>query len=342
MKEIPRRPAPLSTTGIGSLPHTQLEMAMQQALVLDIPYLPELPRRTPAESLAAGALEKLSGLRVAQNGSVWLDGAAWEKGALSLDAELDDALEAGTLEGFAPSASSCCAWPPFLWEVQSRKLAFAKVQGVGPATALAALAEGGAKISARLESQVSRLVLYRGIAMARAVRAAGAVPIVFLDEPLLAAVRKAGEAEQDRELEQLRQGILGLRNEGAITGLHCCGAADWAPLLRLGLDLLSFDATISLDKLLVERPDVERFLENGGWFGLGVVATDTGDAAVVQMRLDATLQKIEAIPKALQKRVLSQSLLTPACGLGARTVLETGKVFDALGKAQARLRAAAD
>jgi len=37
----PRRdPPPLATTGIGSLPHTQLELALQQAFQVDIPLFP--------------------------------------------------------------------------------------------------------------------------------------------------------------------------------------------------------------------------------------------------------------------------------------------------------------
>jgi hypothetical protein len=49
----------LPTTGIGSLPYAQLEPAMQAALRLDIPYLPQLPRRDPAEMMIPQALEGL-------------------------------------------------------------------------------------------------------------------------------------------------------------------------------------------------------------------------------------------------------------------------------------------
>jgi len=337
MNPTTRRPAPLSTTGIGSLPHTQLEMALQQALSLDIPYLPELPRRAATESLAAQVLEMLPGLQVRPDGLLTLDFEAWHAGAFALNAKLDEAKDPGNFEPFLPSASSSSAWSPFVFEIASRQVAFAKVQCAGPATVLASLA-GGAKLPTRLEDQVLHLVVHRALAMAWAVRVAGAVPIVFLDEPVLGMVRKASPAEQNRELELLRHTVFGLRNEGAITGIHCCGEADWAPLLRLGLDLLSFDATTSLEKLLVSRPDVERFLETGGWFGLGVVPTDAKTPEEFQARLEATLKQIEQVAPPLRSRILSQSVLTPACGLGGRTVGEVERVFEALGQAQARLR----
>ncbi len=334
------RPAPLSTTGIGSLPHTQLELALQQSLVLDVPYLPELPCRAASESLAPQALEHLPGLRVDEAGRVSLDGR-WEQESGPLEVRLEQALESGAFEPFAPSPASSCAWPPFLWEVAERKLPFAKVQCAGPATALAALAWGGRAVPERLAQQVQRLVLVRALAMASALRHAGAIPIVFLDEPLLGVVRTRPALEQARELELLRETVVALRNQGAITGLHCCGEADWAPLLRLGLDVLSFDATTSLRKLLVERPDVERFLEAGGWFGLGVVPTDAQDEEGVQRGVDAALDTIGRIPPALRRRVLAQSLVTPACGLATRSVRFAGLAFDALRIAQARLRAMA-
>ncbi|MBI5549464.1 MAG: hypothetical protein HY901_36725 [Deltaproteobacteria bacterium] len=333
------RPAPLATTGIGSLPHTQLEVGMQLALSVDVPYLPELPRREAAECFTAQALEALPGLHSEPSCRLTLDLEAWQRGSFELDARLDEADERGSVESFLPSAS-CEAWSPFLWEVASRRLTFAKVQCAGPATVLAAVSAGSrTSLPAPLEQQVVRLVLDRALAMARAVRAAGAVPIVFLDEPMIGAVRRASPAAQARELDLLRHAVLGLRNEGAITGLHCCGEADWAPLLRLGLDLLSFDATVSLQRLLVERPDVERFLESGGWLGLGLVPTDAKSEAERTQRLSATLAALEALPKALRTQILTQSLLTPACGLGTRSIEETERVFESLVASQARLRA---
>lgn len=340
MRQTARRPRPLSITAIGSVPHTQLELALQQALALDVPGLPELPRRAPAEAFVAQALEGLPGLRVGPDGLPRVDLDAWAKGAGALEDRLENAIDAGVVEPFAPTATATCAWSPFLWEVESRRLPFAKVQCAGPATALAVLS-GGTPLPGRLAEEVVQLVHFRALAMARAVRQAGAMPIVFLDEPMLGAVRRAPAAEQARELELLWASVHGLRGEGAVTGVHCCGEADWAPLLRLGLDVLSFDATLSLERLLAARPELERYLDGGGWLGLGVVPTDVGDRAEVARRTEATLRTLEGLERPLRERLLSQSLLTPACGLATRSAVEAGQVFEALAAAQERLRALA-
>src|SRR5215831_15596788 len=87
---------PCATTGIGSLPHSQLELALQMAFQVDI--------------------------------------HEWQKQREAFGASIESALSSGDLEAFEPSPRACRAWKPFLWEVANRKLAFAKAQIAGPAT----------------------------------------------------------------------------------------------------------------------------------------------------------------------------------------------------------------
>jgi len=122
----------LATSSIGSLPHTQLELALQQALLVDIPAAPQLPRRDPAEYMVAQALDGLPGLHAEPDGTATLDAAEWTRGAATFDARLERTLEKGEgRESFLPTAASWQALRPFLWEVEQRKLPFAKVQIAG-------------------------------------------------------------------------------------------------------------------------------------------------------------------------------------------------------------------
>ena len=77
----PARPPALSTFGIGSLPHTQLELALQVAFQLDIPTLPQLPRADASEYMLAQALEGLPGLRVDAEGRTTIVRDQWERDA---------------------------------------------------------------------------------------------------------------------------------------------------------------------------------------------------------------------------------------------------------------------
>ena len=64
---------PFATTGIGSLPHSQLELALQMALQVDVPYLPQLPAGNPSEFMIPGALDGLPGLRYDAEGLCTVD-----------------------------------------------------------------------------------------------------------------------------------------------------------------------------------------------------------------------------------------------------------------------------
>src|SRR5215470_33669 len=81
-----------ATTGIGSLPHTQLEMGLQMALQVDIPYLPQLPTGNPSELMIAGALDGIPGLTYDAEGACTIDVPQWESARLGFAAAIESAL----------------------------------------------------------------------------------------------------------------------------------------------------------------------------------------------------------------------------------------------------------
>jgi len=329
---------PLATSGIGSLPHTQLELALQQALLVDIPAAPQLPRRDAAEYMVPQALEGLHGLRADGEGNAELDVSDWRRGAATLDARLDRALEHDDgVQRFLPSAAAWQALRPFLWEVEQRKLPFAKVQIAGPFTLrwvlrttrgepLAAIHEGKG-----VERQIFRLVLARSLALVRKLRETGTKPVIFLDEPGLYAFDRR-DPQHLVSVQELRVVVLALRREGAVVGVHCCGNTEWAPLLGLGWDVVSIDARLSLESVLAAGAQFERFEAAGGVLSLGIVPTDVSAPSDV----DAVLREARA---RLSPSMLSRCLLTPACGLAMRTVPDAERIFAELRRAQQELRA---
>src|SRR5690349_18089423 len=114
---------PLGTTGIGSLPHSQLELGLQMALQAALPYVPQLPAGNPAELMIASALERLPGFEFDAEGMGTVQLDAWQRGREAFGVELEQAIASGSLEAFEPSPMACRAWKPFLWEVEHRKLA---------------------------------------------------------------------------------------------------------------------------------------------------------------------------------------------------------------------------
>jgi hypothetical protein len=233
---------------------------------------------------------------------------------------------------------ACRALRPFLWEVRERKLAFAKAQLAGPATVRwSSQLSTGEPLSDHpgLDAQVFRLLLVRSLALVQAVRAAGATAIFYLDEPGLYALDTSDPAHL-AVLTELKLLVAALRQRGALVGLHCCGNTRWSALLDLGIDLLSFDVRLSLDAVLEEPPAVRRFLDRGGAFSLGLVPTDLGQEADPE-ELARAVETSFAAALPDRPEALRQVLVTPACGLAMRTVLEAERIFAQLRAARSGL-----
>jgi methionine synthase II (cobalamin-independent) len=331
----------LGTTGIGSLPHSQLELALQLALQVDIPYVPQLPTGHPGEFMIPEALEGLPGLTVDSEGTCTIRLAKWEAEQGAFGARLEAALGAGDTSAFEPSPEACRAWKPFLWEVEHRKLALAKAQLAGPATVRwVAKSDRGVPVSQipALDQQVLRLVLAKLLARARALRRAGATPLIFIDEPGLYALER-NNPRHLVALQELKLLVLALQREGAIVGLHCCSNTEWGLLLDLGLDVLSVDARLSLDALLDEAPALASFLGEGGWLSLGVIPTDVDASYDVQVLVDAVDTSLRAALGSRARTARSQALLTPACGLAMRSPVEAERTFEQVRQAQRGLTA---
>jgi hypothetical protein len=307
---------PCATTGIGSLPHASVEAALRLALAQDVPFLPQLPRAGPSEGMLAAALEGLPGLIVGEGGRCAVDVAAWEAGRGELEERLDDPA---TLE---PGPAGSCCYRPFLEAIAAAGSEVAKVQLTGPLTlGWAVRSADGRELGeiAGLEAQVFKLVQGRAIAMVRAVRAAGAAPIIFFDEPGLVALPALAP------LAGLAPLFDALRREGALVGLHCCGQTRWPLVLALAPDFLSIDASLSLTSVLEDRSAWQRFVDGGGALSLGVLPTS-----------GARPLPIEVLERGLAGQA-GRSMLTPACGLADSTVAEAEAITAELRRLQGRL-----
>ena len=330
-------------TGIGSLPHSQLELALQCSLQVDIPWLPQLPRSAREEYMVPAALDGLPGLRTDEEGLCTVELSEWEAGREAFTAKLEEALRSGDVSAYEPAPHACRAWNPFLYEVQARGLKLAKAQLAGPVTLrwVTRLSDGRTlSEEPALDRAVFRLSLARALAMTRALRRAGATPVFFLDEPGLYAFDGRNPAHVV-VLQELRVLASALRHEGAIVGLHCCSNTDWARLLRLGVDLLAVDARLSLDALVDDREAFLEFLAGGGTLALGIVPTDVDTGYRVEELVDAVEATFRSVLPASRplSSLLGHLLLTPACGLGLRSVQDTERILSEVREAQRRLRA---
>ncbi len=224
--------------------------------------------------------------------------------ALSWETEVPWLAELVSAGETVSAARTPAAWPTFLEEVARRRPAFAKVQLPGPLTC-------GRDLGDRARRYIEAL------------RALQVTPLVFVDEPLL--VRGGGE----RALLALRDCIA---EAGGISGLHCCGQADWPAVLALDFDVVSLDARLSLASLLRAPEAWRRFVDSGAWLALGIIPTDGGAPYRVRALCDDARALLGSFERAL---------LTPACGLGLFDVPRATRVVRELTEAAAYLRGAA-
>jgi methionine synthase II (cobalamin-independent) len=324
---------PFSTTGIGSLPHTDVEAAVELVLgSFDIPFWPQLPRLGFRELMIPQYSEGMPGLRV--------DEARGDVSVVRDEEEIRRFYEASG-EGFRVSISEDYArgLHAFLKRIEGRSFDLLKGHITGPLTYTLGLQDGDGK-PAYFDEELREIALMLLAAKARwqidVLGKSAEEVIIFIDEPILSALGSTSYVgvSDDEALRLLTQTAGAIREAGGIPGIHCCGRADWPLVLDSGVDILNFDAYEFAQTLGIYPAEVTSFLERGGIIAWGIVPTtddigqETGES--IAERFGEAIDGLsERIPKDL---LLRNIMLTPSCGTGSRTVEETLKIFEILGE----------
>lgn len=289
-------------TSIGSLPHADARAAATFVLERQprLPAAPSLPNRSGMERMVAQAAWGIAGVTVLPDGSLEVDDPA-----IDPRAPLTDAGILG--EPFVGLRA-------FLGAVAGRRGPI-KLQLTGPVTLGIALHSIGVP-AARAFAVAGAAVRARARALVNAARetAPMAPLVVFVDEPgLTAAMQRGFPLDPNRTIDLVSSALAALEPH-AITGLHCCGPADWRVVLQAGPQILS----LPLDMGAVEHSGaISAFLENGGWVAWGAIPT-TGPLGATPERLWQQLSSewcglTQGGCDPVQLR--EQALITPACGL---------------------------
>jgi methionine synthase II (cobalamin-independent) len=297
---------PGACTGIGSLPHRAVHEAAAFALrEYDLPAIPTLPRRSPAEGMIAQALVGIGGVTLGQYGSIAVDADHLDPAAPVATDIGHDAY--GALRAFLADASARQLRGPVKW------------QFTGPVTLGAALTRVGVPAD-RAFAVAAAAVRAHVAAIATAVAAAlpASPQVVWLDEPWFGDLMSPGFPIAPDPAIDLLSTAMAMLEPVATVGVHCCADADVASLLAAGPAMLS----IPLEARLVDVAGyLTRFLEDGGRIAWGVIPTD-GPIAVSADRPWRLLSEVwcELVNRGCDPVELRQrSLVTPACGLGLHT-----------------------
>jgi hypothetical protein len=294
--------------------------------------------------MLAQALEGLPGLQAESDGTVTLNLDVWESRSAKLDQELTRAFERAdsdlaAFEAFEPSAAISSSWQPFVWELEEREAKKAKIQIAGPLTSQWSVrTKDGLTLDRNPEvaMQIYRLVLARALSMSRRLQASGIQPLLYIDEPGLYGLM-ASSTKFHLGLQELKLMIQTLKKDGVEVGLHCCSNTDWDAVLGLGIHVLSIDTALSLRALLntARMPAIEEFILGGGRLSLGVIPTTRSsvlhslEPEPIFSELLSAFQSAGAQPE-LVRRILTQAIYTPACGLALHSVSDADLVLELL------------
>jgi hypothetical protein len=304
-------------TSIGSLPHRDPDEAARFILERhpDLPAAPSLPQRSPAESMLAQAVWGLSGVATGDDGRPALTGRPGEVGRSRTPFRIDHEPWVGLRV--------------FLEHVEGRTDPV-KIQLTGPVTlgralhaagvdADRAFAVAGATVRARAGEIVATV---RG-------RLADAPLLVMLDEPgLVGSAHPRFPIGPDQTLDLLSGAVAAIESTRGpvLTGIHCCGAADWTTVLEAGPDVLA----APVDAGLAFVPGAIRsFFDRGGRIAWGAVPTDApvGPSPERPWRrlADAwcVLVRAGCDPGRLRRR----ALVTPACGLAGHGTTQADRAL---------------
>jgi methionine synthase II (cobalamin-independent) len=175
----------------------------------------------------------------------------------------------------------------------------------------------------QLRDALVKLIAGRARWQVQRLAESGVPVILFVDEPVMAGFGSSEYISVQREdiLSSLREVIAAVHDQNGLAGVHVCANTDWALILESGADIVSFDAFAYFERFILYRDAIARFVQAGGILAWGIVPTLSPEdlrrasADTLTARLRAQLGQVSALGIPLQ-RLLAQSLVTPACGMG--------------------------
>ena len=163
-----------------------------------------------------------------------------------------------------------------------------------------------------------------------------ALPIIFLDEPVLAGFGTSGYitiTKQDvkNSIEEITREI---HIEGGLAGVHVCANTEWDILLTADIDIISFDAYSYFDRFILYPEDLKNYINQGKLLAWGIVPTANASIIAEQNTdklahmLHGQLDELSSKTGIDKQKILSQIFITPSCGTGSLDLDSAIKVLE--------------
>jgi methionine synthase II (cobalamin-independent) len=315
-------------TGIGSLPFKDVKEAIDVVLQYfpDVPFWPQLPKRSPLEDMFIPFLAGLPFFRLMG------EGLAVEREGVGMEEFLED-LDGDRVERFAIPYELAPGLYEFLERAKAVEdsISYLKGQITGPFSCGLALKAGKEPI---IYNPDIFFVVRKGIKMRarwmveRMKEACPSKPVIlFFDEPYLCSLDLYFGPQAKEWIREMYEDLL--EGLAALKGMHICGNTDWTLIMDLPIDILNFDAFNFFDSLFSFEEAIVSFYRKGAMISPGVVPSD----AVIN---ETDLKELKALREGFTSRLIALGvvtdivLLTPSCGLGALDEKEAVRALELL------------
>lgn len=348
----------LNCMAIGSLPHSDLNQAMEivKKNFPKIPFWPQLAKLNRNEDMSTQFLEGIPGLSFDVNAEkIYLenesDGFFEQLENFFLDyEEIISNSNSELLEKYAITEKNSTTFRPFLQIINETKPEYAKGQVIGPFTLATTLTDINGKCAfydETLREIITKTLSLKAIWQIKKIKQANenTTPIIFIDEPSLSQLGTSAFITISKEevISIIKEVSDAIKENGAISAIHCCGKCDWIVPIQSEVDIINLDGYFFAQNLSLFSSELKPFLQNGGIIAWGMVPTLDKDA-LEKADLDSLLLKFEEatnylIKKGMDKNLLIQnSMITPSCGTGSLTVELAEKAMNLTKELSVKLR----
>jgi len=335
-------------TGIGSFPYKSVEESFLKVekFLPDIPFWPQLPKRSYLESMTVQFIENFACLKLDEQKKMAVYDAAQNKEEQFT--KFYEKILKVDFEYFNISREHAEGLYVLLEALEEKKfenVEFIKGQVVGPFTLAAAIK--GEEDKPILFDPMMFDMIVNGLAMkalwqAEQFKKFNKKPIIFFDEPYLTCLGSAYTSISSKEVSRrLLELFNPLKQAGVLVGVHCCGNTEWPVLLNSMADIVSFDAWGYFDKLAIYPREIKNFIENGGVLAFGIAPTqDIPRDLSASMLVDKIKTQFDILEqKGIDKKtLLKKCLLTTSCGLGSSPDNDADRVLEILKDTSIALR----
>jgi len=327
----------LNCLAIGSLPHKSVEDAIKLVSQnFQIPFWPQLSKLNKNEDMIFQFLENMPGI-CTNDEKTYLENDSdeffeqlecffidWEEVTLNKNLE--------KLEKYGISEKNSATVVPFLSLIKKTLPDFAKGQIVGPFTLATSLTDKEGKCAfydETLREVIIKTLCLKALWQINEIKKASpeTTPIIFIDEPSMSQLGTSAfiTISKDEVVDMIKEVSDLIKQNGAISAIHCCGKCDWSIPIQADVDIINLDGYFFAQNLSTFSKEVKTFLQKGGKIAWGIIPTLDKDA-LEKADLTKMISKFEQAIGFLEQKGLNKDLLinntliTPSCGAGSLTV----------------------